>query len=159
MTCKKEDVSRVQSQVRRDCDVLFSGTQAGACKTSAEIFESRLLKASGEKTMAGKKKLGYFQTCKPACPEGFEKVPVRKPGTLSAKDKGICVCRLGPQHRKKRRGQDDLPEAEWKSRKPFGTEKKPVHLRRCLEVDWRGRCVDTGEAGLVSRNITNKKRT
>lgn len=101
-----------------------------ACREGALILGDLLIKAEGvvrgesrpSKIGAG---LGYFSECFAKCPEGFEKLVVRK-GNPKKSDRGICVCRLAPGYRKKFR-EDVKPEAE---RRPYGSWKRPVHLRR-----------------------------
>lgn len=84
----------------------------------------------------GVAKLGVFQECAVKCPDGWEKVIVRKPDLRSKpgrpdeiKDRGICVCRLGKDVRRRTPAGHD-PDAPEEKRKPFGTEKKPVRGRR-----------------------------
>lgn len=71
--------------------------------------------------------LGIFQPCMAPCPKGYEKLVLKK-GNPSKDQRGVCVCRLDPYHRKKFKGEK-YAVAEDK-RKPFGTWKKPMHLRR-----------------------------
>lgn len=71
--------------------------------------------------------LGFFHECFAQCPKGFEKVVLKK-GDPSKKNRGTCICRLDPFTRKKFSGEKNVkPEAE---RKPYGSWKRPVHLRR-----------------------------
>lgn len=92
-------------------------------------------------------RLGLFMNCleaKDRCTKAnhLERVVIKRD------DDGlpsICICRLDPYSRKKFRGAEhDVGEER---RKPFGTEKAPKHLRRCLEYDKdRKRCTKYGES-------------
>lgn len=93
-------------------------------------------KEMGKLKKLGVSKLGVFQECAVKCPEGWEKVIVRKPDLRpkpgrreEVRDKGICICRLDKDVRKRTPTGHD-PDAPEEKRKPFGTEKKPVRGRR-----------------------------
>ncbi|MGH7395375.1 MAG: hypothetical protein ACREJF_07240 [Candidatus Methylomirabilales bacterium] len=128
-----------------------------ACETGAEVGIAACKKEVG---MAGRHPakgprpvvklsgslgggLGYFEACENWCPDGMERVTVKKD---KEGNPAICVCRLDPSTRKKARDETVKVTKEYQRKlKAFGTEKKPVHLRRCLAVDEKGRCVVKGE--------------
>jgi hypothetical protein len=167
--CKveKSDLDNAQADGNVACARALNGAvKVEACKVGVEVGTS-LLKKELERGFTVRPMsfkisgvgLGFFRECatnKPGdtkgerCPSGFESLVVKR-------DKDgipqICVCRLGPKHRKKFRGQVKS-EAD---RKPFGSEKKPKHLRRCVELyteGWRkGQCKRKGPPGVTPRPI------
>lgn len=168
--CKveRDDLERAQSKAKMACDVVVRDRAgAEACKIGVEVGTQVLKKelergASMRKPMTFQIKgigMGFFRECakdKPGdssgerCPKGFESVVLKRDADGVPQ---VCVCRLGPKHRKKFRGQSK-PEAD---RKPFGSEKKPKHLRRCVELHTEGRrkgqCKRMGPPGVTSRSI------
>jgi len=100
--------------------------------------------------------VGFFRNCADKCPPGTERVTIKKD---KRGEPAICICRLGPGHRKKMRDESVrvTPEYE-RGLRPFGKESSPIHLRRCVEVDEKGRCVDEGEPVLRVTPIERKRR-
>lgn len=121
-----------------------------ACKQGVALLFTALDEANELSGKRGKKsKMGAFQECAIKCPEGFERV-------VTKRDKDdiptVCICRLDPSTRKKFRGDKyRVPEEK---RKPFGKWKSPVHLRRCVELDEKGRCRKKGLPGVTLRKIS-----
>lgn len=121
-------------------------TDNAVCRVSTERSFDLV---EGKVGLDGKHKLGLFQNCATQkCKKGFERVVLKK-------DKDgiptVCICRLDPDTRKKFRGEEYKVSEE--KRKPFGKWKAPVHLRRCVRFDERGRCVKEGRSGVQARDI------
>lgn len=154
------------------CRELFWGRRKehSACEAGAEIGVAACVKESGVKlsghnvkrgrvVLAGAS-LGFFNPCEEPCPKGTERVTLKKFTATSRKVKGgkrdegteaICVCRLDPATRKKHRDESvKVTRSYERGLKPYGSEKKPVHLRRCYEVDEKGRCVKLGPPLVIS---------
>lgn len=94
--------------------------------------------------------LGTFQSCAEKCPDGFERLVLKR----DADDlPTVCACRLDPNTRKKFREEKYKKQTE-KQRAPFGTYKKPVHLRRCIQFDEKGKkCIQKGLPGVELKKI------
>jgi hypothetical protein len=161
------------------CRVLFWGKRKEhlACEAGAEIGVASCMKETGVKlsgikrgrvVMAGTS-LGFFNPCEEPCPSGTERVTIRKfkagsrqvvryEKTGKGKEvyegtEAVCVCRLDPSTRKKQRDESvKVTRTYERGLKPFGSEKKPVHLRRCYKVDDRGRCKEPGAPLVISRS-------
>ena len=112
------------------------GEQSRAAQTCVDVVNVTLLKLGkeegvipGETSIKGlaSGELGIFQECFAPCPKGFEKLVVKK-GNPNKDQRGSCVCRLDQFHRKKFKGEKFKQREE--DRKPYGSWKKPVHLRR-----------------------------
>jgi hypothetical protein len=120
------------------CDQAFKNpAEQRACNVGTGLMITALAKEKeiemGKPMMIvslGKVNLGFFQNCADKCPEGTEKVAIKK---NSKGEPLTCVCRLDPNTRKKFRGQHKVPDAQWLRRKPLHP-KKAVPLRRCIEV-------------------------
>lgn len=89
--------------------------------------------------------LGFFRECDAWCPEGLERVTVKKNADGIPT---VCVCRLDAKTRKKNRDETAKITRDYQEKlKPFGKWKAPKHLRRCVTMEMRrGKmvCVDTG---------------
>jgi len=131
---------KVRRSAHRSCDEAF--------KSHAEEKACRFGVDSTLQSLHEEKELGTFQSCADRCPEGFERVVLKRD---EDKLPTVCVCRLDPSTRKKFRG-DKYKVAEEK-RKPFGKWKSPVHLRRCVEFDEKGRCRKKGLPGVELKKI------
>jgi len=137
-------ITRAQLEASSQCEATFeTSPEVKACKVGSALTAVTLRREAAAVLSA---KLGVFQECAFPCPEGLEKVVLKKPDPATGK-RGVCICRLGPFSRKKHRG---LVQREG-ARKPFGSEARPVHLRRCVEVDERGRCVREGPPFITYR--------
>lgn len=136
---------RVRRGAHRSCDEAFkSNAEEKACRFGVD---STLHALYQEKELEGR--LGTFQACQEKCPEGFERLVLKRD-----KDKlpTVCACRLDPSTRKKFRGAKYKVAEE--KRKPFGSWKKPVHLRRCVKFDEKGkRCIQKGLPGVELKKI------
>lgn len=98
--------------------------------------------------------LGYFAPCEDPTPSGFERVTVKKDKDGTPQ---VCIHRLAPGYRKKFRDEKVEVTREYQRKlKPFGSEKKPVHLRRCLKVDDKGRCVERGAPAIEVRPLRKR---
>lgn len=162
---RKVDLALIQSKTA--CFHLFQGNLVDACNVGAEIgihaYRKQAMKTrepARARSLSGAS-LGFFHPCDEPCPKGTEKVVLRrfteksravlrhlktgKGKAVFGGEPAICICRLDPSTRKKFRDEKIKVTREYeRGLKPFGTEEKPVHLRRCYQVDDRGRCIERG---------------
>jgi len=152
----QDNLTRLYFQADRLCDQWFGSSSANSDTCIAVTHEllRRIEKTEGVSdkptSIAGRltgaelgrlraalkgRQLGVFFECALDCPEGFEKVVLRKmdrsinPRTGEVRDQGRCICRLDPAVRRKFTGKK-YEEQKESDRTPFGSEKKPIHLRR-----------------------------
>lgn len=131
-------ISIARNAASAACDQAFStDKEKRACDMGANLLITALSKEKeiemGKPIILanlGRVQIGFFQNCADKCPEGTEKVAIKK---NSKGEPLTCICRLDPRTRKKFRDQHKVPDAQWLRRKALHP-KKAVPLRRCVEV-------------------------
>jgi hypothetical protein len=151
----RQSLNAAITEAKRQCDIrTMPGVERIGCRNGVEFAAAQIAGREGvvdtPTSIVGRlsgaelgrlraalkgPQIGVFFECALDCPEGWEKVILRKmnrkinPRTGEVTDRGRCVCRLDPKVRRKFTGKKYEQQTE-EDRTPFGSEKKPVHLRR-----------------------------